>query len=62
MMAISVDASLELRGEIEAEHIRTQYRQEFQALEISVVCLESMHGSTFLYGKWLTRQFSHILS
>lgn len=51
MMAISVDASLELRGEIEAEHIRTQYGQEFQALEISVVCLESTHRSTFLNGK-----------
>lgn len=38
MMFISVDASLELRGEIKAEHIRTQYGQEFRALEISVVC------------------------
>lgn len=62
MIVIGVDASLELRGEVKAEYIRTQYRKEIQALEISVVCLESTHRSTFLYGKWLSRQFSHILN
>lgn len=62
MMVMSVDASLELRGEVKAEYTHTQYGQEFQVLEISGVCLESTHRSTFLYGKWLTRQFSRILN
>lgn len=61
MMVMGVDASLELR-EVKIGYIHTQYRQELQALGISVVCLESTHRPTFVYGKWLPRQFSRILS
>lgn len=61
MLVMSFDASLELR-EVKAEYLCTQYREELQALEINVVCLESTHRSTFVYGKWLSRQFSHTLN
>lgn len=37
MLVMGADASLELRGEVKAEHVHTQYKQESQLSEISVV-------------------------
>lgn len=59
---ISACESLELRRKVKAAYVSNQYKQEFQALGKSGVCLESPTDPLSYNGKWLSRQFSNMSS